>query len=252
MQVKQPLFSSLRPGLRAVVFGSSGGLGSAILKLLAASHQVARVYAFSRGGTPEGLDKVEFGTFDLKNEDSLARAAAQCKAGGPVHLVVVATGVLQGNSGLRPEKTWRELEAGAMAESFAINAIGPALIAKQFLGLLPQGEKSVFAVLSARVGSIEDNRLGGWYAYRTAKAALHMLVRTLAIELTRRNPAAVCIALHPGTVDTKLSRPFQSGVPSDRLFTPAHAAQCLLEVIDSLSSSDSGQAFAWDGQRMRF
>jgi NAD(P)-dependent dehydrogenase (short-subunit alcohol dehydrogenase family) len=153
---------------------------------------------------------------------------------------------------LQPEKSWRALTAQSLAQSFAVNAIGPALLAKHFLEGLATGEKAVFAALSARVGSIEDNRLGGWHSYRAAKAALHMLVRTFAIELARRNPTALCIALHPGTVDTALSRPFQSGVPDGRLFTPRHAAECLLQVIDTLDASASGNAFAWDGQRLPF
>ena len=139
-----------------------------------------------------------------------------------------------------------------MAQSFAVNAIGPALLAKHFLGGLATGDKAVFAALSARVGSIEDNRLGGWYSYRATKAALHMLVRTCAIELARRNPTALCVALHPGTVDTALSRPFQSSVPDGRLFKPRQAAEHLLHVIDSLDASASGRAFAWDGQSLPF
>jgi NAD(P)-dependent dehydrogenase (short-subunit alcohol dehydrogenase family) len=190
--------------------------------------------------------------FDLRDEASIAAAAARCGADGPLHLVFVATGVLHDGAGLQPEKSWRALTAQSLAQSFAVNAIGPALLAKHFLEGLATGEKAVFAALSARVGSIEDNRLGGWHSYRAAKAALHMLVRTFAIELARRNPTALCIALHPGTVDTALSRPFQSGVPDGRLFTPRHAAECLLQVIDTLDASASGNAFAWDGQRLPF
>jgi NAD(P)-dependent dehydrogenase (short-subunit alcohol dehydrogenase family) len=153
---------------------------------------------------------------------------------------------------LQPEKTWRSLSAQSLALSFATNAIGPALIAKYFLELLATREKAVFAALSARVGSIEDNRLGGWHAYRASKAALNMLIRTCAIELARRNPQALCIALHPGTVDTALSRPFQARVPVEKLFAPRYAAQALLGVIDSLDGAQSGNAFAWDGRRIPF
>lgn len=124
----------------------------------------------------------------------------------------------------------------------------PALVAKHFLPLLARDRKSVFAALSARVGSISDNQLGGWHAYRASKAALNMLLRTFAIELARRNPRAVCVGLHPGTVDTGLSAPFQANVPEGKLFTPDFAAARLLEVVDRLKPDDSGHVFAWDGQ----
>ena len=131
---------------------------------------------------------------------------------------------------------------------FAVNAIGPALVAKHVLPLLPRQGKSVFAALSARVGSISDNRLGGWYGYRASKAALNQLIRTLAIELARQRKDAVCVALHPGTVDSALSRPFQGGVSENKLFAPAFAAERLLSVIDEIDASASGQLLAWDGQ----
>jgi NAD(P)-dependent dehydrogenase (short-subunit alcohol dehydrogenase family) len=243
---------SFQPGLRAVVFGAGGGIGSAVVASLADSPQVAGICAFTGSRPAPAHPKVVSHRFDLEDEASIAAAARLSAEAGPVHLVVVATGLLHQGDDFRPEKTWRELTAKSLARSFAINAIGPALIARHFLDLLPRGEKSVFAALSARVGSIGDNRLGGWYSYRASKAALHMLMRTCAIELARRNPAAVCVALHPGTVDTPLSRPFQAGVPSGSLFTPEHAAGCLLGVINSLSATDSGNAFAWDGTRIPF
>jgi NAD(P)-dependent dehydrogenase (short-subunit alcohol dehydrogenase family) len=245
-------FTSFPDGLRAVVAGAGGGIGNAVVELLAESPQVARVYALTRDSPVLVSPRVESIPFDLGDEASIAAAAARCRAGGPLHLVFVATGVLHDGAGLGPEKSWRALNAQSMAQSFAVNAIGPALLAKHFVEGLATGDKGVFAALSARVGSIEDNRLGGWHSYRAAKAALHMLVRTFAIELARRNPTALCIALHPGTVDTLLSRPFQAGVPAGRLFTPRHAAECLLRVIDTLDGSASGNAFTWDGQRLPF
>ena len=137
-----------------------------------------------------------------------------------------------------------------MQRSFAVNAIGPALAAKHFLPLLAEDRKSVFAALSARVGSISDNSLGGWHAYRASKAALNMILRNLAIELARRHDKAICVGLHPGTVDTGLSSPFQGSVPPGRLFSPAEAAGHLLKVVDGLSPADSGGHFAWDGRRI--
>jgi NAD(P)-dependent dehydrogenase (short-subunit alcohol dehydrogenase family) len=163
----------------------------------------------------------------------------------------VATGVLH-DAALQPEKTWRDISPDAFAHAFAVNATGPALIAKHFLPLLARDRRAVFAALSARVGSIEDNRLGGWTAYRASKAALHQIIRTCAIELARKNKAALCVALHPGTVDTALSAPFQRGVAPEKLFAPDYSAERLIEVIDGLSPADSGQAYAWDGARIPF
>ncbi|MFM7626904.1 MAG: SDR family oxidoreductase, partial [Gammaproteobacteria bacterium] len=180
-----------------------------------------------------------------------AAVAAAAAAEGPLDLVLVATGVLH-SATLRPEKSWRSLDAAALAEAFAINATGPALIAKHTLGLLRRDAKAAFACLSARVGSIEDNRLGGWHAYRASKAALNMLIRTCAVELRQRNPQALCVALHPGTVDTRLSQPFQGNVDPVKLLTPTASARALLGVLDRLTPADSGRLFAWDGQGIPF
>jgi len=137
-----------------------------------------------------------------------------------------------------------------MERAFRINTIGPALVAKHFLPLLSKDRKAVFAALSARVGSISDNRLGGWHAYRASKAALNMMIRTLSIELARQKPKALCVGLHPGTVDTDLSKPFQARVAKDKLFSPAHSARCLLTVLDGLGPEENGGVFAWDGGRV--
>ena len=160
--------------------------------------------------------------------------------------------ILHDGAGLKPEKTWRHLDGAALGRAFQINATGPALAAKHFLPLLAEDSKSCFAALSARVGSTADNGFGGWYAYRASKAALNMLVKTLSIELARRNPAALCVTLHPGTVDTRLSAPFQRGVPDGKLFSPRFSAERLLGVLDGLSPEDSGGLFAWDGARIPF
>jgi NAD(P)-dependent dehydrogenase (short-subunit alcohol dehydrogenase family) len=188
---------------------------------------------------------------DLADEHSIATAATEL--GGTVddvHLVIVATGILHNDDGLRPEKTWRSLDARSFETAFRVNTIGPALVAKHFLPMLAKDRKSVFAALSARVGSIDDNRLGGWHAYRASKAALNMLIKTLSIELAARNATALCVGLHPGTVDTDLSKPFQTNVPAEKLFTPGRSASALLNVIDGLDAKDSGGVFAWDGTRI--
>lgn len=218
--------------MSAVVIGARGGIGAALVDALREEGET--VHAFAR---PE---------LDILDETSIARAAAQVAAGPPPRLVFVATGLLhEGERG--PEKSLKELDADWLARTLAVNAIGPALVAKHFLPLLPKGERGVFAALSARVGSISDNRLGGWYGYRSAKAALNQLIRTLAIEMKRVNDRAIVVGLHPGTVDTNLSKPFQKNVAPGHLFDAGRAAVQLLDVIDGLGVKDSGQIFAWDG-----
>lgn len=238
--------------MQVAIIGASGGIGRALVELLAARDEVDRILACSRSGRVPGHAKIVHQPLDLEDEASIAAAAAAAaRTSGELDLVLVATGVLHDRD-LAPEKTWRALEAAALERAFRINAIGPALVAKHFLPLLARDRKSAFAALSARVGSIADNRLGGWHAYRASKAALNQLIRTLAIELARRNPHALCVALHPGTVDTGLSAPFQSGVPAGKLFTPAFAASRLLAVVDDLQAQDSGKLFAWDGEAIPF
>lgn len=250
---------SFGSGFNAVVIGASGGIGAAFTEVLDASPDAGAVLRLSRRdpGRDPGHDPGRSGQggrwihLDLEDEGSIAAAAAAVKARvGQVHLAIVATGILHDPPDMQPEKTWRALSADAMARSFRINTIGPALVAKHFLPLLARDRKAVFAALSARVGSIADNQLGGWYAYRASKAALNMTIRSLAIELARRNPAALCVGLHPGTVDTGLSQPFQRGVPEGKLFAPGYSARRMLGVLDGLTAEQSGQVFAWDGQRI--
>lgn len=228
---------------RAVIIGGSGGVGGALAARLAAAG--VEVHALSRRGAgPAGTQP---GPIDIEDEPSIAAAAA--RIGAPVDLVIVASGLLHAE-GLQPEKSWRALSADGLARYFVVNATGPVLVAKHFLPLLPSRGRAMFAALSARVGSIGDNRLGGWYGYRASKAALNMLIRTLAIELARTRPDAICAALHPGTVNTALSEPFQKGVPPEKLFTPDVSAGHLLAVLDGLTPSQSGGCFAWDGTRI--
>jgi NAD(P)-dependent dehydrogenase (short-subunit alcohol dehydrogenase family) len=233
----------------AVVVGASGGIGGALVRLLADDPRFDRVLALSRSASTFDHPRVAPISVDLLEEARIAGAAAQLRDAGPLRLVIVATGLLHA-PGVRPEKHWGAIDGQALARLFAVNAIGPALLAKHLLPLLPRAGRSVFAVLSARVGSIEDNRLGGWYGYRASKAALNMLLKTFAIELARRAPQAACVGLHPGTVDTALSHPFRDNVPADRLFTPDQAARHLLRVIDAVTPADSGRVLAWDGSRV--
>lgn len=223
---------------RAVVIGASGGIGGALVDAL--RRRGVAVEAFARTG-PRPID--------ITSEPSIAAAAASLADAAPIDFVLVASGLLHAGD-VAPEKSWRDLDADSLAKLFAVNATGPALVAKHFLPLLPRRGRSVFAALSARVGSIGDNRLGGWYSYRASKAALNMLVKTLAIELARGRPDALCVALHPGTVDTALSKPFQRGVDPEKLFEPAFSADRLLTVIDRLTPADSGGCFGWAGERI--
>lgn len=226
---------------RAVVIGASGGIGAALAEALEA--RGAEVVRCARHAGPGQL------FLDLEQEDSIAAAAASVAAGGPVTSILVATGLLH-DGRIQPEKTLRDLDAERLAAAFRVNAIGPALVAKHFAPLLPRRGASRLAILSARVGSISDNRIGGWYGYRASKAALNMLVRNLAIELGRIRPDLVCVGLHPGTVDTRLSQPFQRGVAPERLFTPERAARQLLGVLDGLGPDDSGWCWDWKGERV--
>ncbi len=239
---------------RAVVVGASGAIGGGLVRGLVAAG-LSRVHALSRSqmAATDGLEAsgVEVGVIDLLDERSMAAAAADLAREVPLRLVMVATGVLhQGN--MQPEKTMRALDAEQLGRGFAVNTIGPALLAKHFIPLLPRAGKSVFAVLSARVGSIGDNRLGGWYGYRAQKAALNQIIRTMAIEVGRTHPEAIVAALHPGTVASSLSAPFRGGVSPDRLFTPDFAARHLLDVVEGLTVADSGAFVAWDGQAIPF
>ena len=236
-------------GMNVVVIGASGGIGSALTSRLVQHPDVSHVVACSRSARAQDHAKLHRHRLDLEDEETVADAARSIKSEfETVDLVIVATGILHEGDDLHPEKTWRALNAERLARVYRINTIGPALIAKHFLPLLARDRKSVFAALSARVGSIADNELGGWHAYRASKAALNMLIRNFAIELQRRNAGAICVGLHPGTVDTGLSQPFQANVPEGKLFSPDFVADRLLRVVDGLEPQDSGRQFAWNGE----
>lgn len=226
----------------AVVIGVSGGIGGGLARALVASGRYTTVHGLSRRPI-DPIPGVVHGVLDITDEPGIAAAADRV---GSTSLVIVATGVLQSEQ-FTPERTYRALDMDAMMAVYLANTVGPALIAKHFLPRLPKGERAIFAALSARVGSIADNRLGGWHSYRASKAALNMLIRNFALELARDRPEAICVGLHPGTVDTALSQPFQRGVRPDKLFTADHAAERLLSVLGGLSPADSGNVFAWDG-----
>lgn len=241
------LLESFESPINAVVVGASGGIGAAVLELLDHCPNVQNIMALSRRQMPDG-HKIKSASIDLTDENSIEQAAMVAKSAmGDVHLIFVATGVLH-ESASQPEKTYKNVSPEWISQVFAINATGPMLIAKHFVPMFPRHGKAVFASISAKVGSITDNGLGGWYGYRASKAALNQFTKTLSIEVARKHSEAICLALHPGTVDTLLSAPFQAGVSEARLFTPEYSANRLLQVIDQSDATESGQLVAWDGE----
>lgn len=230
----------------AVVVGASGGIGRAVAQALVRRRSFAAVHALSRSDAVP-LPGVIPGRIELDDETAIASAFDAIE--GDIDLVFVATGLLH-DGGQGPERSLRAIDAHWMARNFAVNAIGPALVIKHAVQRLPRDRRSAIAVLSARVGSIADNRTGGWYGYRASKAALNMILRTAAIEVARTRPHAIVAGLHPGTVDTALSKPFQRSVAPDRLFDADRAAAALLAVLDGLTPQNSGRVHAWDGQEI--
>jgi NAD(P)-dependent dehydrogenase (short-subunit alcohol dehydrogenase family) len=227
--------NSLGEGYRALVIGANGALGSAFCELLNEDPKSSVVRELGRNSVP-GLD--------LEKPDSIARAAAELSEEAPYQLIVHAAGLLHRDE-IKPEKSYCAIEADALLAVFQVNALGPALVLRHFLPLLdPCG---AMAVLSAKVGSIGDNRLGGWYAYRASKAALNMLIKTAAIELARTRPHARLLSLHPGTVISGLSQPFRGASAARPASIAAHE---LLSLIDRLAPADSGNFFAYDGERL--
>lgn len=221
----------------AVIIGASGGIGAALADALEQDKNYAQVLRLHRESDQP---------LDILDEASIAAAAASLAATHPpISLVIVATGLLHSDQ-KGPEKSLRELEPDWMIENFRINAVGPALVAKHFLPIMAKQGPIYFAALSARVGSISDNRLGGWHSYRTSKSALNMLIRNISIEWQRKHPQSVVVGLHPGTVETALSAPFK-GNPAHERFPPSRAAGDMLSVLHGLKPEQSGQIFAYDG-----
>jgi NAD(P)-dependent dehydrogenase (short-subunit alcohol dehydrogenase family) len=227
----------LPEGYRALVIGASGAIGAALVRQLRQDPRCAQVRELCRRSLP-GID------FD--NEVSVSEAAGQLKQAGPFQCIINAAGILHGLHGM-PERRLSELNYARLQTVFRVNTFGPALVLAHFVPLLSRREPCIFATISARVGSIGDNRLGGWYSYRASKAALNMLVKTASIEVARTHPQAVLCVMHPGTVKSSLSAPFngeQRGRPADL------AAVDMLKVLDGLTTKDSGGFFAYDGLRL--
>ena len=228
-------FDSFPEQCHVLVFGAGGAIGGALVRALENRYTVT------------ALQRADG---DVSDEAALAALAEKLKDAAPFHLIINATGLLHDAAGLMPEKALKQIDAANMARVMAVNAIGPALICKYFVPLMARDTKAVMAHLSARVGSISDNRLGGWTSYRAAKAAQNMIVKNAAIETARRDPQKILVGLHPGTVDSRLSAPFQANVSDGKLFSPDQAAGYLLSVIDALTAEDSGHVFAWNGDKI--
>lgn len=221
-------------GMRTLVIGDTGGIGAALA-----------AFARERGDDVTGLSRSRNG-LDITDEASVARAIGALE--GDFDVVIVATGALCiGQS--RPEKSLRALDAGALMAQYAVNAVGPALVLKHVVRLLPRDRWAVFAALSARVGSVGDNRAGGWYGYRAAKAALNQIVRTGAIELSRSHPDLACVALHPGTVRTPLTARYVARHPA---VGADQAAANLWRVIDRLEAEQTGRFLDWAGKSVHW
>ena len=235
--------------ISALIVGARGGVGGAFVRALAEQHEV---WATSRSGEGVGGAAQYSSALDITDEESLSALVVEMNAAGFVpQLVVNCSGLLHAED-FGPERTWRQLDMSVMRQVFEVNTFGVGLLGKHLIPTMPRVGRSVFASLSARVGSIGDNRLGGWYSYRASKAAQNMIIKGLAIEAKMRWRDLVCVALHPGTVDTALSGPFSARVPPEKLFTPDTACTHLCNVIDSLSPTDSGRFFAWDGQPIEY
>lgn len=234
------MMKSLGDGYAAIVIGASGGIGAAFAAALRTDPACATVACLSRNGNPR---------IDLRDENSIRAAREEIESGlSCVDLIINASGALMIDD-VPPEKTIKRLDAENMARHFEVNAIGPAMLMKHFAPLLPRDRRGLFASLSARVGSIRDNRLGGWFSYRASKAAQNQLLRTAAIEIGRTHPLAVLAALHPGTVATRLSEPFAGD--RDRL-QPETSARMLLQTLDGLSPEQSGGFFDYRGDMIEW
>lgn len=238
---------------RALVMGATGGIGLALLRQLLDHPDVLHVTATARHADRSSdlaellqtyPSRLNVAVSDITDASSLQGLAEQLRS-SPLHLAINATGLLH-STDLQPEKTLSAVSIANLQQVFAVNAFGPVLMAQALLPLMRHGDPAVFASLSARVGSIGDNRLGGWYGYRAAKAAQNQLLKTVAIECRRTHPRLSMQLLHPGTVDSALSRPFQRAVPSQQLFTPAYAASRLLQVLSSATAENSGRFIGWD------
>ena len=231
---------------KIAVIGASGAIGNAFVEYYSKDESVKTVYACSRNKQSYDNDKIQSLELDIENQESIKNVAEKINGNFLDH-IIIATGILHSRS-FGPEKSIKDINHNNMAKVISINTIGPSLVGRYFIPLLRKDAKSVIAFLSARVGSISDNKLGGWYSYRASKSALNQIVKNFSIELKRTNPKAIVLALQPGTVDSNLSEPFKRNVAQGKLFTPEQSRELLSNVIENATTNDSGNLLAYDGE----
>lgn len=241
------------------IVGASQGIGLGFVKKTLENQAFRKIYATYRNSeTAQELlsleklfpEKLVCLHLNVTNEDSIAEGVQKIQQDiEKLHLVINCVGILHEGK-IKPEKSLRQINSENLLRYFEINSIGSVLLAKHLLPLLSHSDRNIFATISAKIGSIGDNYLGGWYGYRASKAALNMFMRTVAIEYSRKSPKTIVVTLHPGTTDTKLSKPFQKNVPPEKLFSVDKTVSQLLTVIENLTQNDSGHFFSWDGSRL--
>ena len=233
------------------VIGSSGAIGNAISNRLLEDDSVETIYKFSRSQKSEGNQKEKNFFIDIEDENSIKKSTENIPEDIKFDMIFVATGILHNDDDIFPEKSIKDINADKLKRVLSINTIGPTLVGKYFIPYLNNKSKSIFAFLSARVGSISENKLGGWYSYRSSKTALNQIIKNFSIEIKRTNSNAIFVGLQPGTVSSFLSKPFEKNVKSENLFTPDFSASKLLEVINNLESKDTGKLIAWNGEEIQ-
>jgi NAD(P)-dependent dehydrogenase (short-subunit alcohol dehydrogenase family) len=247
------------PNANTLIVGASGGIGLGFVQKLLQDDCVATIYATYRQAESAsellGLEREHPGRLicvplDITDEAQIVACSDRIRSQvDKLHLVINCVGILHADD-MQPEKSLRQINPDHLLRYFQINSIGAVLLAKHLSPLFSHQERNVFATISAKIGSIGDNHLGGWYGYRASKAALNMLMRTVAIEYKRKSPNTIVVTLHPGTTDTRLSKPFQRNVPPEKLFSVERTVTQLLNVIEHLEPHDSGEFFSWDGSRL--
>ena len=228
------------------IIGASGAIGNAFVEHYSNDPSIKNVFAFSRKKQSYENKKIQSFELDIENQESIQDAAEKVKDNRINH-IIVATGILHSES-FGPEKSIKDINHDSMTKVISVNTIGPSLVGRYFIPLLTKDTKSVLAYLSARVGSISDNKLGGWYSYRASKTALNQIIKNFSIELKRTNPNAIVLGLQPGTVDSNLSEPFKKNVAKGKLFTPEQSRELLSNVIEDATTNDSGNLLAYDGE----
>ena len=242
-----------------LIVGATQGIGLEFVRQLLQKDQIAQLFATYRSRqtaaalfelASEHPQRLHCIAMDLIEESKIVSGLEEVKQIAPqLHLVISCVGLLHSDQ-QQPEKALRQLSADNLINYFQVNSIGPVLLAKHLMPLFKHKELALFATISAKVGSIGDNRLGGWYGYRASKAALNMFLKTAAIEYSRRHPNVTLVMLHPGTTDTQLSKPFQRNVPPEKLFSTERTVKQLLDVLSTVTPQDSGEFFSWDGSRL--